>query len=95
MIASVVILVAMRPPIIVTTLDIDTAFVSIPLPATMPITVAIPVAVVVALDDDGFFSVGRRVEWHGEADDRKRRRSNDETPHLCFSNVSFYQSQQM
>jgi hypothetical protein len=90
MIASVVIAVAMRPPIIMTTLDIDTAFVSIPVPATMPIAVAIPIVVVVALDDDGFFGVSRRVEWHGETDDRKRRRSNDETPHVCFSNVSFY-----
>jgi hypothetical protein len=78
----------MRPPIIVTTLDIDTAFVSIPVQATMPITVAIPEMVVVALDDDGFFGVGRHTDRHGETDCCKRRRRNDETaretPHVCF-----------
>jgi hypothetical protein len=91
MIASVA--VAVRPPVIVTTLDIDTAFVSIPVQATVLTTVAIPVVVVVALDDDGFFGVGRQAERHGETDCRNRRRRNDETAHetshVYYSNCFF------
>jgi hypothetical protein len=72
------------PAMIVTTLDVDAAFVSVPMPVAMPVAVMITIT----LDDNGVFGVRRTNNRHAKAEYRNRCRDNDKTTHmmlpLCF-----------
>jgi hypothetical protein len=83
--ATLVVVVVAMPAMIVTTLDVDAAFVSVPMPVAMPVAVMITIT----LDDNGIFGVRRINNRHAKAEYRNRGRDNDKTTHM-FAPIMFW-----